>query len=241
MLHCKDASVPAYSPFNFAIKPDAVIDNELGFIMLGASQYGDELGVTGDGILAAVTFKIVRAPPSNSSLFCNIAFHQEDTYLNDPDMNPISFISVIGFYEYSWSSVNLLAHGIVADNKAFTVVTESNCTLTPVPMNFNFKELSFNATSVSDEVGYVNVTVLKSFMWGDFIIKVDGRQQSFTISSNITCTFLYFEFLFTVPNQKIVISAEFVVAEYPFGPVMLAMLLVTTFVVLSLNFHKNKR
>jgi len=234
MINCEDASVPSNSPFNFEIKPNPVIDNEFGFIMLGASQYGDEPGASGDGVLAMVMFKIARMPPSNSSLGCDIAFHLEDTYLNDPNMDPISFTPVNGFYECSWSPVNLLAHGIIAD-KAFTIVTESNCTLTPVPMNFNFNELSFNATGASDDVGYVNVTLPKSFMWGNFTIKIDGKQQSFTISSNSTCAFLYFEFPFTAPNQRIVISAEFVVAEYPFGLLMLTILLVTTFVAISLN------
>lgn len=242
ILHCVGASVPSDSPFNFPIQPPPVIDNTTGFVMLGASQLTGP-GVDGNGTLATLTFKIMSAPSApGESLTCNFTLDDVDTFLNDSGMVPISFEIVDGTYEYNWPSVHTLIHEIVVEAQTYTLVTESNCTLNPVPMDFNQTERAvyFNVSGTAENVGYVNVTIPLDFMWGSFNVTVNGEQKDIQTSANDTHTFVYFAFSSTGENQQVTITAANVVPEFSSSLIMLAMFLMTTLVAAAILASRKK-
>jgi hypothetical protein len=242
ILHCVDASVPSDSPFNFPLQPTPIIDNTTGFVQLGASQLTGP-GIDGNGTLATLTFKIMSAPSApGESLTCNFTLDDVDTFLNDSDMVPISFEIEDGTFEYSWSSVNMLTHEIVVDEQTYTIVTESNYTLNPVPMDFNQTERAvyFNVSGTAENVGYVNVTIPLDFMWGSFNVTVNGEQKDIQTSANDTHTFVYFAFSSTGENQQVTITAANVVPEFSSSLIMLAMFLMTTLVAAAILASRKK-
>jgi len=245
MLACVTASVPSDSPFNFPIQPTPIINNVTGYVMLGASQLTGP-GVDGSGVLATLTFKIISAPMTpGESLSCGINFSKpygEDTYVNDSDMTLIPATLQDGTFEYSWSSINMLTHEIVVDEQTYTIVTESNYTLNPVPMDFNQTEraVSFNVSGTAENVGYVNVTIPKNFMWGSFNVTVNGEQKDTQTSANDTHAFIYFTFSSTVEDQQVTITAENVVPEFSSSLIMLTMFLMTTLAAAAILASRKK-
>lgn len=252
MLHCIDAIVPTDSPFNFPIKGLVIIDNVTGYVIMGASQIGTAPGVNGSGVLATMTFKIIDAPTTQGeSLTSNFTFCEAihgsppqpfNTFLADPDIIEMPFTPINGTYEYNWPSVNTLIHEIVVDEQTYTVVTESNCTLNPVPMDFDLAEhaLYFNISGTAENAGYVNVTIPKDFMWDDFNVAVNGEQKVPETSANDTHTFIYFTFNFTGADQPVAITAESVVPEFSSTLIMLTMLLITTLAAAAILASRKK-
>jgi len=246
VLNCVDAVIPDDSPFNFEIDSPVIIENTQGYVQLGSSRLGTTPGVNGSGVLTTITFKIISAPSTPGetlSSYINYSRpYDEDTYLNDPDMLLIPATLEDATFEYTWPEVNRLIHSINVDEETYMVVTESNCSLTPVPMIFNqtAKSLYFNLSGTAGNFGYVNVTIPKDFMWGDFTVTVDAMDIEPQISANDTHTFLYFtvEFSSVVP---VTITATDVVPEFSLGTIMLTLLLAATIAVLAAYSWKSKK
>lgn len=99
MLACITASIPEDSPFNFPIKPEPVIDNRSGYVMLGATQLGDAPGINGSGKLCILEFEITAVPPEGEMYSCPLNINNDETYLLDPDMKEIPATLEDGYYE----------------------------------------------------------------------------------------------------------------------------------------------
>ena len=244
ILQCVSASIPSDSPFNFPVQPTPVIDNTTGYVMFGASSLAGQPGVNGSGTLGVVTFKIVKAPSTpGESLNCNLTLDTEDTYLRDPSRHEIPVTLEDGYYEYTWPPVNTLTHEIVVDSQVYVVVTESNCSLGPVPMKFNLteKSLYFNVSGNTGETGYVNVTIPTDLMWGEFNVTLNGEQLTIQTSTNETHTFLYFTFDLTGADQPVTINAENVIPEFPSTMIMLLLLMTTLLLATATVSASRKR
>jgi hypothetical protein len=251
MLACVTASVPEDSPFKFTVTPKPVIDNITGYVKVGSGNNFGEPGVNGSGVLASMTFKIISAPTTpGESLSCGINFsrpygNEGDTYLYTEEglgWDPIPATLQDGTFEYSWPLVNMLTHEIVVNEQTYTIVTESNCTLNPVPMDFDLDEqaLYFNISGTAENVGYVNVTIPKDFMWGSFNVTVNGEQKDAQTSADSTHTFIYFTFNFTGADQPVAITAESVVPEFPSSLILLTMFLITTLAAAAILASRKK-
>ena len=128
-------------------------------------------------------------------------------------LSPLNFFHV---YASPDATVSITPHTIggLSAPETYVVVTESNCSLGPVPMKFNLteKSLYFNVSGNTGETGYVNVTIPTDLMWGEFNVTLNGEQFEPIISSNDTHTFVYFNFNFTSNTPTpVIITSEFAV------------------------------
>jgi len=102
--------------------------------------------------------------------------------------------------------------GLYAPEK-YVIVTESNCTIDPVPMKFNLTEhiVYFNISGNATDIGAINVTIPTNFMWGEFNATIDGVPANLTQVpiTNETHIIIHLdvEFVDTTP-VNVVISAE---------------------------------
>jgi len=249
ILNCTSGGVAVGSPFDFEIDSPVLIDNTAGYVQFGSSRL-DGPGVNGSGVLATINFKIIKAPTTpGGTLSCDINFsrpYNADTYLNDPDMVLIPATLVDATFLYTWSSVNTLNHLLVlGTTENYTVVTVSNCSLSPVPMKFNLTEktLYFNVSGAAGEVGYVNVTIPKVFAGNTtspgFNVTVGTTLVTPQISFNTTHTFIYFTVNFT-STISIAITAENIVPEFPSSLIMLTTFLIATLAAAAIVVSKKK-
>jgi len=99
MLNATEAVYPAghfLSGSNFEVPPD--IDREKGHVLFGVTFLGDVPGSTGSGVLATVTFQIIKAPPPQLS--CDLEL--KDIVFLDPEGTDILDYEVEhGIYEFS--------------------------------------------------------------------------------------------------------------------------------------------
>ncbi|MEA2090716.1 MAG: CARDB domain-containing protein [Thermoproteota archaeon] len=139
-----------------------------------------------------------------------------------------------------------LIHPIGApDENTYNVITLSNSTVSPVPMNFNatIKTLSFNVTGTGG--GFCNVTIPKSFMKGDpnWVVYVNNTDitENVQTSSNDTHTSLYFtyELSSTLPVE---IVGTWVVPEFPIAMIAPLLIIVTLIAaILAMKMRSAKR
>ncbi|MDI6690245.1 MAG: cohesin domain-containing protein [Candidatus Bathyarchaeota archaeon] len=95
VLGCARAWIPSDSPFGFPVQPTPIIDNDTGYVMLGASQLGTAPGVSGSGVLACIEFEVKGI---GSSYINYSRPYGEDTYLLDPDMVEIPATLEDGYF-----------------------------------------------------------------------------------------------------------------------------------------------
>lgn len=99
MLNATEAVYPSghfLSGSNFEVPTD--INREKGYILFGVTFLGDVPGSTGSGVLATVTFEIIKAPPPQ--LNCDLEL--KDIVFLDPEGNDILEYDVEhGIYEFS--------------------------------------------------------------------------------------------------------------------------------------------
>jgi hypothetical protein len=94
VLECTQLFIPPGSPFNFPVQPIPIIDNVTGYAQLGATNLGGG-GVSGSGVLACIKFHV----KSRGISYINYSRpYDEDTYLLDPDMTPISATLQDGYF-----------------------------------------------------------------------------------------------------------------------------------------------
>jgi hypothetical protein len=235
LLQCVSAIIPSDSPFLFPVAPDPYVDNDNGYVLIGASKLGTQPPINASGTLTTITLKIIKAPTTSTPLTCplNLA---EGTRLKDNKMQDLPATLEPGHYEYYYSEVNV--HNIDYLGETFTIITESNATITPIPMLLKPEErqLTFNITGTEGKNGFVRIIIPYDFMHDDWHVSVDGEPITSEISTNATHTILQFVVNLTGQNQQVSISASWLVPE--FQPYML--LLVLFAVILPIIFAAKK-
>ncbi|MEM2738735.1 MAG: CARDB domain-containing protein [Candidatus Bathyarchaeia archaeon] len=99
ILHCKRAWIPSGSPFAFPVAPEPVIDNDNGYVLIGASKIGATPGVSGSGTLACLEFEVRKRGTS----FINYSRpYGQDTRLRDNQMNIIEPVTLEDGYFSNW-------------------------------------------------------------------------------------------------------------------------------------------
>jgi hypothetical protein len=99
LLQCVSAIIPSDSPFLFPVAPDPYVDNDNGYVLIGASKLGTQPPINASGTLTTITLKIIKAPTTSTPLTCplNLA---EGTRLKDNKMQDLPATLEPGHYEY---------------------------------------------------------------------------------------------------------------------------------------------
>jgi len=99
VLYCTRAWIPSDSPFAFPVAPDPVIDNDNGYVLIGASKLGATPGVSGSGTLACLEFNVLKRGTS----FINYSRpYGGDTRLRDNKMNIIEPVTLEDGFFSNW-------------------------------------------------------------------------------------------------------------------------------------------
>jgi len=99
ILNVSSFSRPANHFFAPDFTPVSNADPTAGWLEIGASLLGAAPGKTGSGVLATVTFKIIKAPPPAGAVSCILEI--EDTGFLDYDLDPCTLTIQNGYYEFS--------------------------------------------------------------------------------------------------------------------------------------------
>jgi hypothetical protein len=171
---------------------------------------------SGTGTLATIRFNVTSSP-GRSTLALN------DTRLLDFEMKDVLYEAQDGYYQLH----EVLIHSIIWETKTFDIVTVSNTSVAPVPMNFNqtYKLLYFNVTGYDDTVGFVNITIPKALLNAsimDWYVIVGGWRVQPIVVENATHTMLYFTFSSSVNSVHIL--GTWVVPEMPTSFLLLVLL-----------------
>ena len=158
-------------------------------------------GVSGNGTLASITFKIMGIGISPITL--------NSVKLSDIHSKPINHTTTNGYLKSSVSNLKTLTHKINISNiGTFTVKTQSNFSVSPFPINFNAqkKEFNFNLTGNKKTTVYFKIVIPTKLMWGPWIIKLNGTKitSNVYIHNNNTYTTISFLNIFHKSHVEIV-------------------------------------
>jgi len=130
----------------------------------------------------------------------------------------------------------------------YHVFTESNSSVSPVPMILNplNKSLSFNATGKSGYYGYCKVTIPYNFLHANppldpWLVQVNGLSPlDLDYTTNATHTVLYFTFQFP-STVDVWVEGTWLVPEFPIAMILPLLLIATsTAVILGKKVRSGK-
>lgn len=113
----------------------------------------------------------------------------------------------------------------------YHIETKTNSTI----LNFNFdqpnRKISFNVYGPSNTIGFCNVTIPNTLLWGDFTVLVDGNPPTTLVRrDNATHTSLHFTYkLLSTRNLQII--SEHVIPEFQTSTPILLIFLILTFTI----------
>lgn len=199
---------------------------------VGCHIQGD-VGTSGNGTLATITFLVQQGGDSNLALI--------ETKLRDPGGVLINHAKrLINHTSGYFNSEKVEAVSeVTVGEKNFTIVTTTNSSVYPVPFNVDtaLKEISFNVMSPNGMTGYCNVSIPKPFMnctsLDEWVVKVDGDPAAYfpTPTENATHTFVYFTY--TTSTREVSISSTYMIPEFPLI-IILQLLIIATLVAAML-------
>jgi len=170
----------------------------------------------GNGTVAVITFRNVHGlPPHKSDL------KLLDTLVFDYNGQRLSHDIQGGYYQML---VEKLSHRIswtdpeTGEARISYVMTESNSTISPVPMTFvqQRNQLIFNVTGVDGNVGFCNITIPKEFLDEYFTVFIDDVRTNFVLTQNATHNSIYFTY--THSSHIVEIIATTVILKPRSGP-----------------------
>jgi hypothetical protein len=212
-------------------------------VLVGSMLYPNETNGEWDqtlfpeatGTVATITFKVLKGPPSFTP------FGLIDTMLLDADGNEIPHNLQGGQYRFT---VETLYHHIVWANQSYTVITESNVTVDPVPMYFDqpHRILYFNLTGPAGTIGYCNVTIPKALIDASpdqWLVIVGGNITDYQATEDEANTYLYF----TCPlsTRTVYIVGTGVIPEFPDAIIPMIFLVAMLLTVVVAKFTKLKK
>jgi len=90
--------------------------------------------------------------------------------------------------------VHVIDHTFVCYGYTLHIVTTSNSTISAFEFTPETKQISFNVDGPSETIGFCNVTVSKALLNGEFQILFEDAPTAYTLTQNITHSFLYFTY-----------------------------------------------
>ena len=132
-------------------------------------------------------------------------------------------------------------HKTMWNETIYPVETKTNSTL----LNFTFdqtnKKITFNVSGPSDTIGFCNVTIPNTLVWGDFTVLIDGNSPtSLTQKDNATHISLYFTYQL-LSTRKVQMIGEHVIPEFStWIPVLLMFLALTVAIVICQHARRGK-
>jgi parallel beta-helix repeat protein len=104
----------------------------------------------------------------------------------------------------------------------YHTVVRSNSTVASFNFTYSLARISFNITGPQDAVSFCNVTIGKSFLYGNFTVLVDRVSRSYVSTQNITHTSLYFTFSHSIRKIQIkgtkVVGNPIPTANFTYSP-----------------------
>lgn len=129
---------------------------------------------------------------------------------------------------------NVSCHGL-----NYTIIAVSNSTVTNFNFNYSLKQISFNVSGSPATMGYVNISIPKTFMWCDspsqWNVTVDlSPVKDLTVAEDThTCLF----FTYNHSTYEVVIEAVNVVSEFPSAVILLSIMII---ILLGVVFVKKR-
>mgnify|MGYP002395730737 CR=1 FL=1 len=120
----------------------------------------------------------------------------------------------------AWISVGYpieIIFGVIWEEKTYPVITFSNSTIDNFGFNQPLKQINFTVAGSSGTFGFCNVTIPKVLLNGDFTVLIDSIQTDYTLTQNITHSFVYFPYSHSTHWVKIIGTR--VIGEPPVGGV----------------------
>ena len=147
--------------------------------------------------------------------------------IGETNLHPASIITV--------GHPSTYLHKAEWNETIYPVETKTNSTI----LNFTFDQpngkISFNVSGPSGTIGFCNVTIPNTLLWGDFTALVDGNSPTtLTRSDNATHTSLYFTYEL-LSNRNIQIIGEYVIPEFQTWASILLIFLALT---VTIAIHK---
>jgi hypothetical protein len=204
--------------FIYFVEDDYII---VGIYLLPNATGQHTVFPEGNGTLATISFQVLDGPPAS----CNLIL--DWTTMIDPSDPPFEIPHIVESGIYSFT-VERLLHEIVWEEYIFTVVTECNAQVNPVPLSFvqEHRCLSFNVTGPEGMNVYCNVTIptrlldSPSYSW---LVLVGGYPIQYIETRNDTHVSLYFTF--HLSRKPVYIFGTSVIPEFPANITMIASVL----------------
>jgi hypothetical protein len=212
------------------------------YVLIGIVILADENGTwhepfpSGNGTVVTIEFKVTNGP----AVSCNLELF--DTKIGDYQAHRVNHTKQDGFFTFN---VETLFHNIIVDEDTFLVITESNATISPIPMMLytRNKMLSFNASGADGGICFVNITIPKNLLWLEiptdhWTVLVEGLIITPIVGENTTHTWLYFTF--ATSKKPIQILGTGVIPEFSM-PIILSIILAVSVATVAITIRsKNK-
>jgi len=192
--------------------------------LTGSFPQGEVKPVPGSGTLAIIWFYPVEAV---GTTFLDVYNTKLLTIGLGYEQVPIEHISEDGFFTNKETAQS--TNPVTAAGQNFDIFVEA---LTDTLVSdFTFDEnqalISFNVAGPSDTIGFCNITIPQSLMWGNWVILVDGLPPSPDpiITSDGTYTYIFLVLSFS--THAIQIQSSEIVPEFP-AVILLPLLFLAT-------------
>jgi len=125
----------------------------------------------------------------------------------ETNLHPVSIITI--------GHPSTYLHKAEWNQTIYHIETKTNSTI----LNFTFdqpnRKITFNVSGPSDTIGFCNVTIPNTLLWGDFTVLVDGNSPTTLVRrDNATHTSLHFTYEL-LSHRSIQIIGEHVIPEFP--------------------------
>jgi len=141
---------------------------------------------------------------------------------------------LVGANQYEWL-LSLHAFDVIWDDVSYPVVVQSNSTVSDFVFSQAEQGISFNVAGALGTIGYCNITIPKSLLWGNYTVYVNGTEIPYTTTNNSTHTFLHFTY--SLSTKAVFIHATEVIPEFP-AALILPLLMALTLGIAVLSRKK---
>jgi hypothetical protein len=129
-----------------------------------------------------------------------------DTFIVDPDNNPIPFQIVDGTAEIGAPGFEENVFNITQDSKEYHVIVFSNSTVTSFNFDQTYKQMTFNVSGLDATLGSSWTVFSKEILSGTFAVLVDNNAIYYSMAENKTHNFLHFKYEHTTRAIKILLT-----------------------------------
>jgi hypothetical protein len=200
---------------------------------------------TGSAQLREITFKIMSAPPSDSSSSLHTLIHITDEIFGDHLGNAILhdtwdghfyYILPSGFVTYNYL-VSVLGHN-------FTVTLVTNATAGPLNTTnlLSDMKISYNITGLLSTTGMSNITIPNFMLGGPYTVTVDGLPPlSGPIEIPVNSTHTMLSFTYSHSAHTIEITGSSVVPEFSGATLLAVLSAITAALVVYTHYSRRSR